>query len=429
MDGRRWLLLGALAALPLSFAGPIVAQSLAEPRVARLARELGAPRYADRVRAQAELLSAGPTGKTALGDALRSDDLEVRLRAERLLESLAADDFWAAGHVDFAGEAPAAEVLAILTRQTGNRLLPATGPAVSTPAVAVDYRGWEFWPAVDDLGRRAGLVVRSQHDGGQPGLTLASGSPGRQPVAYAGPLRVQVTSARRAFLEDLDYENGHADVAHNFQLNLQMTWESRFRLVAHAGGPEVVAGRTATGEEVVAVQQSAGAWNVIGASTRYVSATVKLVPPSVDARSLDELHLRWPVVAVGDLATLEVPCAEAAKVWQQDDLVLDVQKCERLPSGRYELLLVVRRDLAMPEPSEILYQENDVQLLDFRGEPLKLQGQSCLLTDRGVEMKLSFAGDRDSVAARLRFSYPRLRMRRTMDIVFRDVPLPSARPE
>ncbi len=86
--------------------------------------------------------------------------------------------------------------------------------------------------------------------------------------------------------------------------------------------------------------------------------------------------------------------------------------------------------MVIPEPQELLFEEIDVQLYDDQGRAFHRQGQSNSLTEDGAAIKLVFVGESQDAAPRLlRLAYPRIRTQRDLEIVFRHVPLPCARPE
>ena len=67
---------------------------------------------------------------------------------------------------------------------------------------------------------------------------------------------------------------------------------------------------------------------------------------------------------------------------------------------------------------------------DAQDRPLRKTLGGWRLTDEGLRMQATFTPEsEDAQPAVLRFSYPRLRSQRNLDIPFRDVPLPTARPE
>jgi hypothetical protein len=400
--------------------------------VARLIQQLGSNRYLDRHEADRQLSKIGPDFRKQLEDAALSDDPEIRLRARTLLEKLKVNQLWAPGAVHFdAKGVPASKTLAALAVQTGNHILVGDqfGPFAEKP-LELSFPQTTYWQAVDEVCRATGNHVRPHYDTRTPGIVVTSGAAGKQPVAYAGPLRAQITSARRVFIEQVDFENMKSELTHTFQLDLQMMWEDQFRLLAYAAAPELAESRTDTGVRVVAAQPSVSGWNVVAPGTRQLTASVRLSPPPLAAKKLSTFALKWNLVAVGDMATIEVEDPQPKSQFHQDDVTLTIESFSKQTAARYEVALVVSRDIAMPEPQEILFHENDVELLDKTGRPMRQQSQSNLLTERGVELKTTFVGETsESAPHKLRFSYPRLRARRDMEIIFRDVPLPASRPE
>ena len=399
-------------------------------RIARLVKKLGARSFVERSAADAELTRLGSAAREQLEGALESDDAEVRLRANELLRRLTSAELWKASWVEMSGEAaPASELLKSISEQTGNRLLVGDQyGSFHDKKLEVSYGGGPFWEVMDDVCRRSENHVRPHYDTRHPGLVIVAGARGANPVAYAGPVRAQVTSARRVYIEELDYSNGASEETHTFQINMQMIWEDRFRLVAYRSQPSLLMARTDTGVELSATQPSSSGWNVAGAGTRQLSMNLRLHPPPTDAATLEELRLGWGLIAVGDMATLELDDFETGKAHRQDDLELTITHWEQ-QGTRHEVKLLCARDLVIPEPKEIVYHENHVELFDEGGNAFRLQGQTNRLTDGGAELKLTFTADSaERKAARLRFSYPRIRSEHELEIAFDGVPLPVGTP-
>jgi hypothetical protein len=402
------------------------------PRVARLVRDLGATAFEVRQRAAAELSRIGPDTREALERAANSDDTEVRLNAQSLLEQLKVNDLWAPGLVTcgIRGDA-ASSVLKLLGEQTGNNVLIGDqyGQFHDAP-VNLDFTAAPFWQVLDELCRQTSNQVRHHYDTRTPGLVLVQGEPGRHPVAYAGPVRGRITSARRVFIEEMDYESLKSEVTHTFQINLQMMWEDRFRLVAYRSQPELVQAVTDAGVELPAAQPAGSAWNVANAGTRQLAMNLRLQPPSTTSNQLATLRLKWGLIAVGDMQTMDVSDLESNAPHRQDGVELIVEGIQERPGSRYEVTLIVNRDLVIPQPQEVLFQENEFELFDAEGRPFRKQGQTNSLTDQGAKIRFTFAGDTPgSAPRRLRFTYPRLRAEQDLQIVFRDVPLPVGKPE
>jgi hypothetical protein len=416
-----------LAEPPASTSNPAAA-----PRVARLVRDLGADSFAVRVQASEELAKLGATARAEVVAATRSDDPEVRLRAKDLLRAINTSDLWSPARFT-CPEAPtsAAALLRQLAEQTGNHVL--VGDQFGTFAdceVRLDYAVADYWQVLDEICRRSGNHCRTHYDSRRPGVVVVAGAAGRQPLAYAGPVRGRVTSARRAFTEEVSYEDLRSEKTHTFQLNLEMTWEDRFKLVAYRAQADVAEAATDAGTRVTAATPTSSGWNVAGAGMRQVTMNLRLNPPPASARELDALKLTWGLIAVGDMTNLEVANLASREPHFQDDVELVIDSLEPATGGRYDLVVTIRRDLNLPEPQEILFQEHELDLLDAAGQPLRKLGQTPTLADHGAMLKASFSAEsEEQTPAKLRFSYPRLRSQRELEITFRHVPLPTGKPE
>ncbi len=422
----------ALSMVIISVGALPAQQPEGEVRIAGLIRDLGSTSFETRQRASLALAKLGSQTRKQLEDAVHSDDPEVRLRSADLLKQIKVRDLWSPSIITYRCEAEqASKVVARLAEQTSNRLLVGDqyGTFQDAP-ITLDYPDGSFWEVLDDLCRQSRNHVRSHYDTGNPGLVVVSGGPGEYPTAYSGPVRARITSARRVFIEELDYDELKSEKTHTFQLNLQMMWEDRFRLVSYRSQPELMEAVTDTGVQLSATQPAGSGWNVASQGTHQLSTELRLHPPATSARNLKSLRLKWGLIAVGDMATIEISDMSLARPHLQDDVELIVESVQESPGARYEVTLLANRDLVIPEPPEMLFQENDVQLIDADGRPFRKQGQTNNLTERGVRLKLSFTGESsDSKPAELRFTYPRIRDRHNLEIVFRDVPLPVARPE
>ncbi len=423
------------ASFPLSAQEP-AGQSAAPPekievRVARLIRRLGSDSYRDRAEAGEELEAIGADSRQALETAAASNDPEVRLRAGELLKQLKAADLWTAGHISCRSRGePASKVLAELADQSGNHLV--FGPPYASfhdANVDLDYPSGQYWPVIDDICRQTGNQVRSDFEGVHRGAAIVAGPPGRFPTAYAGPLRGQITEAVRNFSETIKLTDGKADVTHSFELEMRVRWEDRFHLVGYRSQPEVIEAVTDTGARLTPQSAGANRLNVLGNCERQLSARLKLSPPPIAARQLDRLVVRWGLIAVGDEASLAIDDLTVRRPHRQDDLELTIQNIER-HDDRLELTLLVARDGAIPDPQEMLFEEYVVELFDATGHGYRMQNQSNVLTDDGAQLRVTFGGDfAEHPPKTLRLTYPRIWDERTMDFVFRHVPLPRATPE
>jgi hypothetical protein len=428
----RWHL--AIAGIVVGlFSAPAVAQEPADSlRVASLIRQLGSESYPERTKAHHELAKLGGLPREQLQEALKHAEPEVRLRAKELLKRLQVDDLWSASHIALDGnELKAGEVISQLSTQTGNRvLLGDQYAAFNDQPIKLTAGRHDFWPLLDTICAQTGNRVRPHYDTRQPGLVAIVGQRPQYPVTYTGPVRATITSARRDFKEEFDYERRTSDVHHAFLINLQFMWEERFRLVAYRSQPELIGARTDTGVELTIVQPASPTWSVASNGSRQVSMSLRLQPPPVSAARLASLDLRWGLVAVGDLATIEIASPDMGKAKFQDDVHLAIESCLPSDGGRCELIVTVNRDVLVTEPQDVFFQEHDLLLVDQHGREYRQQSQSHSVNDAGVRLKVTYTGDStDSEPAKMVFRYPRIRAQRALDLKFVDVPLPVAKPE
>jgi hypothetical protein len=426
----------ALKALAFVSTATIALAAEAQPpdepaaRIASLVRQLGSFTPEDRTKAESELRGLGTVTRPALEAAVTDRDPEIRARAANLLQQIKVAELWSPSLFKLrADRVLASQVFQALGDQTGNRVLVGDpyGAFLDT-VVDVHYESGAFWQVLDDVCRMSDNHPRVQYDARRPGLLVIAGAAGFQPVAYSGPVRAAISTARRSFSEELKYENRNSETTHTFEFNLQMNWEDRFRLVAYRSQLDVVEAVTNDGAQLPARQGIATGWSVASAGTRQVSMTVRVEPPR-GATHLDLMKLRWGLIAVGDMASLEFSDLSAGSVHCQDDVQLTVLGMEERAAGRFEISLAVSRDLAVPEPADLIFQENQVELFDAEGRALSLQGQQNSTGERGAQLKLGFVCESGTGRPHvMRFQYPRIRSQKELDIVFRDVPLPHASP-
>ena len=424
----------AVALHLLSLAWTPVAQgqgSVEGQRVASLVRRLGDESYTLRAQADEELLGLGSLARIELERGTQDADPEVRLRSKDLLRRLNLIELWRGGQVTIdAANVDASQVVEEIERQTGNRLLLGDQyGSFRDTKVSVSIEGGLFWEALDELCRQSKARVRPHYDTREPGLVITSAEPGLYPIAYSGPMKATITSARRVFSEELDYDELTSEVGHSFQFNVQTIWEEQFNLVAYRSQPRVVEAVTDADKALATPPSSPSGWNVAAGSSRQVSMSLRLDPPPIAAESLSRLRLEWELIAVGDMAALEVDDLDSRAPHFQDDLELAIESVEPA-NGRVDVTLLVIRGMVVPEPQEVLFQENRIELFDEQGRAFRLHGQSNGMFEQGARMKLTFLSpDSESQPQRLRVTYPRIRSQRTLEIVFRDVPLPVAQPE
>ena len=402
-------------------------------RIAKLIEELGSSSYTKRQAASEELRKIGLKGRPEIETAAKSDDPDVRLRAARLLRRLNVERLWSGSPFTLvADNISASEATKQIGEQTGNQVL--VGDQYGTfhdQKIQMNHRGTTFWQAVDDLCRQSGNRVRSRYGSSRPGLVFISGNSGKYPTAYAGPVRAQITAAKRVFVEEFDYEDATSETTHTFQFTVLLSWENRFRIVAHQSQVAISEAVADTPAKIFGHQASDSSWQVVEKSVQQFSTTMKLQPPPQAAKQLKRLKLSWDLIVVGEPTNLVIEDFASDTVHRQENLALHIKEMTRISKTRWEMIVALSRDMLIPEPEDILFLENEFALFDADGKPFDLRGTSRLgISDGVAKMKLTFVSPSGTAQPKqFIVTYPRIRDQRALPITFKNVSLPVARPE
>ena len=407
-------------------------QEPAEPRVARLIRQLGSDRYFDRAAATSELAKEGGGAREQLEAALQSPDPEIRLRAGELLTQIRALDLWAPTVVDCRlRDATVSRVVSLLADQSGNHIRTSDlNGKFNDRSVSLNFPAGTFWEVLDEACRQSNNRIRCHYDTRESGFLLTAGPASAAPTAYAGPFRAQITRLVRSFSDRLDFGEDGPQRLHAFDIDVQMIWEDRFRLVGFRTNPVVVEATTSTGESLTPVQGVAGNWQACATSTKQLQSRIGLSPPPVAAKELSRLVLRWTMMAIGEMRALEVNDLAKVREVGRDGVHLVIDSIERRDRDRLEVACIVSREISLPDLAEILFQEYRLDIQDGGGRAWRSQGSSFLLTDRGVQVRTSFVRDGEQGEPQsLVLRYPGIRAERDVEFVFLGVPLPHSRPQ
>jgi hypothetical protein len=107
-----------------------------------------------------------------------------------------------------------------------------------------------------------------------------------------------------------------------------------------------------------------------------------------------------------------------------------IDSLERRDRDRMEVSCVVSREVSLPDPAEILFQEYRLEMQDGEGRAWRSQGSSFLLTDRGVQVRTTFVRDGEQGEPKsLVLRYPGIRAQRDVEFIFLNLPLPHSRPQ
>jgi hypothetical protein len=187
---KRWFLLALLGlgiGLAVSVDRPASADDDAD-RIAKLVKQLGSTRFAERDRAKRELEALGATALDALRQAARSKDPETSRRAGELVkkmeEKTTLANLLAPKRVRLnVKEKSVIDAVAELSRQSGYSIQVAGDrAALANRKITLDTGDTTFWQALDQLCQKAGLVE----------TTAPYGRPVPQPLP---PIRIQPAPA------------------------------------------------------------------------------------------------------------------------------------------------------------------------------------------------------------------------------------------
>ncbi|MBN2291907.1 MAG: hypothetical protein JXM70_05745 [Pirellulales bacterium] len=197
--------------------------------VRKLARQLDAPRLADRQKAEADLIELGPQALELLPkiDSRTSAETKQRLaRIRRKLQEAQAQEAASPSTVTLKGESmPLSEFLAAVEKQTGNKILDLRekfGQAKTDPKLKINLDKVPFWKALDQVLDQAGMTVYPYASERAVGIIAKSGKDTRRQdhTVYTGPFRIEpVTIIATRELRDTGRQS--------MKIKLEVSWEPR----------------------------------------------------------------------------------------------------------------------------------------------------------------------------------------------------------
>lgn len=203
-------------------------------QVRSLVRQLSSDVAAEREAAEQQLIALGPKVLDLLPTIDNRTPAELRLRLQRVSETLqkaAAEAAGQASTVTLKGRMPLSKALEAIEAQTGNAIIDYRHnfqQQAPDPELELDLDTVPFWQALDRVLDQAKLTIYGFPD--RPGVAIVNRdntevSRTSGAVAYAGPFRIQAVNLTS--LRSLKYPG-----TSRLEVELEMTWEPRLRPIA-----------------------------------------------------------------------------------------------------------------------------------------------------------------------------------------------------
>jgi hypothetical protein len=358
-----------------------------EDQIAVLVEQLNADKAADREKAQKELIELGLKGSPNSGDAFLdklpkpNDQMpqEVQARLAHVaseVRSRMAKQAIEATHVTLdVKEAPLAEVLEAIEKQTGNHVIDYRekfGQEGGEKKITVKVDNEPFWSAMDKVLDAAQMSPYAFS--GEDMLALVDREPGvlrrAGRAVYSGPFRIEATnvSAQRG-LRSPDQSS--------LRLELEISWEPRLKPIALTQAAEDLKAVCDDGREAPPPSQDAVFDVEVDSSAHASEVTLPLQLPARTSQSLKTVAGKFTALVPGRIVALKWDKLAGAKEVTQQAGGISVT-LERVVKNQalWELHMRVRIDEAEPaiESHRSWVFQNLNYLADKNGERLDNAG-------------------------------------------------------
>lgn len=394
-----------------------------EEKTRRLVADLAAPDYLTRDRAQKELMDLGRPAETALRSVIDAEDIEQRLRAREILRELSRRDLWNPSLVHLRQKAtPAADLFKGISEQTGNPINWARTPKSFHQTLDAEWNGISYWEAMDDLSRRANIVPRVYDDPSLAGIVLTHGSAGMFPVAYSGPMRLQLLTVKRSSTRSINFGDGLADEEDSLDLTMSLTWEQRFHLCRYSGRPRVTSAVTDAGEELGNPRPPNAGLMHLARRQRHLVFSTRLRSPTQPATKWETIRVEFDMVACGDFETLAVDLKDSSRRTESDGYELDL---ESIGTENDYSVVAVRWSRPIPYDKMNLPDMTDEYLLvvDENGRELPFNLHQVIGDEESVRFIVHVA-KKHGTPTGVRYRVALLKSSRTVAFEFHGVPIP-----
>jgi len=283
-------------------------------QVRSLVRQLSSDLVAEREAAEQQLIALGPKVLDLLPTIDDRTPAELRLRLQRVSESLqkaAAEAAGRASTVTLKGKMPLRKALEAIEAQTGNAIIDYRHnfqEQAPDPELQLDLDKVPFWQALDRVLDQAKLTVYGYPD--RPGVAIVNRDNTEVPradgaVAYAGPFRIEAVSLTSQ--RSLKFPS-----TSRLTVQLEMTWEPRLNPIAISVPLLDVTASLDDGKALeIASLGDQGAEIIPGTVTTEISLPFELPPRS--AKSISNLQCKFGALVPGPMETFRFTDLKAGK--------------------------------------------------------------------------------------------------------------------
>ena len=313
--------------------------------VSTLVKSLSAPDFRVREDAATALASRGPDVAAELQQLRSGLPLEAQLRIDQVLKRLVSRDApRPVGAPKFSrvfSQTPVNDILKWLTTVGGTEVaFRAQGSGIEPHRTAsITLEKATFFEALDKLCAQEELVYYRDYRSG--GFLLSSGTPPKQPVRYAGGLRIALTSV--SVTRSTQFRTNPSTTAH---LGVRIDLPDRL-LIPGMVGP--IAPKAIVDEKDRSLLSQAPAPNhylMKANQQRQFNSTLRMEPPEKDAqwiRRLEfELPMVWPTATLIDVIHDPTPPTENDTALSIGPLGLQVLEWQTTTNGQMQLKIGFR---------------------------------------------------------------------------------------
>ena len=390
----------------------------------RLVEQLGSPRFNEREEATETLKRLGSTALGALRTGAKSDDIELRTRAIKLVTEIESRMMVEPTLVKLNyKDRSVVDVVKDLSEQANVSiaLFPENAPAWAEKQVTLETaEPVPFWDAIDRLSRSVGLMVTGvnpvfQMQGNVPQLKRRAislqmmMSNGSAPSSFSGPVRsvvshvlhhrdrhfnqnmvpgqgAQEAVAKAARADDRPLGAQAGVTTETFGVGIQMTPEPRLTMIQN-GNVKVIEASDETGRSLLAPAEPGANrfYNSGMAGNSMLQLQVSLSPPSPGAKLIKQLKLSVPLILMsrrGEPMAIRLDQAKG-KTFENNDMAIQIHDVKLDPNQQFTVIELTAKLKKTESAGNANLAPFGQEFATFRFNPSQSQSQVEIVDAQG----------------------------------------------